>query len=88
MEEKDNERRRFPAGRIAFAVSLLAALVCVGWGYSEMNRGGCDGGTCLIGLILGLACGGAAMLVGFPVLWMILALLAKLGSRRDPGPPA
>lgn|GEM_PF-3825979 len=72
-------------GRIAFFSSLVVALVCVAWGYSEMNRGGCDGGTCLVGLIAGLVYGAVAMVVVFPVLWMILALLARLAARRGPG---
>ena len=73
-----------PVGRIAFFSSLVVALVCVAWGYSEMNGGGCDGGTCLVGLVIGIVCGGAVMLVAFPVLWMILALFARLAAPRGP----
>jgi hypothetical protein len=71
------------SGVIALFLSVLAALAFVVNGYLEMHAGrGCDGGTCTVAFMLGLVQGAAALILGFPSLWLLIAGVRRAVRRQ------
>jgi hypothetical protein len=79
--------RPFPSGVIAFTLAVLAAVGFVVEGYLVIRGGGgrqgCDGGTCVVALYLGILKGVVALVVGFPLLWVLISVVSRLFRRRD-----
>jgi hypothetical protein len=72
-------------GRAAWLAFLLATIVAGGFvvnGYAEMSSGGCDGGTCLVALVVGVVRGCIAWVITFPAVWLVSALILGRTSRR------
>jgi hypothetical protein len=71
-----------PSGLIAFMIAVLAAVAFVVNGYYAMRREPtCDGGTCVVAFYVGMAQAVAALVVGFPTLWLLISVGRRLVRR-------
>jgi hypothetical protein len=71
--------RRLPAALLGLIVATMVSVACVFIGYAASKGGGCDGGLCMIPIVLGW---GAAV-VAWPIVFGIVALLVRLANRSD-----
>jgi hypothetical protein len=69
---------RLPAARIAVVVATIVSALCVLIGYSESHTGGCDGGLCMIPVVLGWV----GAVVGWPIVFGVVWGLVGLANRR------
>jgi hypothetical protein len=71
----------FPSGLIALVVATAVAFFFVYSGYDEMRHpaSGCDGGLCVLSLVMGVIHGGIAWIVVFPLSWLLIAAVRRLG---------
>jgi hypothetical protein len=67
---------------LAFLIATIVAAGFIVHGYSEMHSGGCDGGTCVIALVVGVVRGSVAWVITFPVVWIVAALVLARTQRR------
>jgi hypothetical protein len=70
--------RRLPAARIALVIATIVSGACVLLGYRASHGGGCDGGLCMIPVVLGWV----AAAVGWPIVFGLVWGLVGLANRR------
>lgn len=70
-------RPRQPAGFLAFLIASAIAVAFVYSGCTGASEGGCDGGTCLVSVLVGIQHAVISWVVAFPLAWVLIAAVRR-----------